>query len=77
MAKIRGGCWGGKWGYFLVYIHLRQGLKISGGNVDEEDSGYLKRGGAHIIIHIYIAFFFEIFKALYIGIGKMERLRGW
>ena len=33
-----------KMGYLLVYIHLRQSLEISGGNVDEEDSGYLKMG---------------------------------
>ena len=31
-----------------MHIHLRQSLKISRGNVDEEDGGYLKMGGAHI-----------------------------
>ena len=46
-----------------MYIHLRQSSKISGGNVDEEDGGYLKIGGAHIIINIYIALFFEIIKS--------------
>ena len=34
-------------GIFLVHIHLRQSLKISGCNVDEEDGGYLKMGGVH------------------------------
>ena len=30
----------------IRYIHLRLGLKISGGNVDGDDDGYLKvRGG--------------------------------
>ena len=40
----------GKWGYFLVYmyIHLGQSVKISGGNVDEEDDGYLKVEGRRI-----------------------------
>ena len=55
MAKIRGVAGGAQireWGYFLVYIHLRQSLKISGGNVDEEDGGYLKMRGAHVILFI-------------------------
>ena len=46
-----------------MYVHLRQSLKISGGNVDEEDGGYLKIGEVHIIINIYIALFFEIIQS--------------
>ena len=44
-------------GIFLVYIHLRRSLKISGGNVNEEDGGYLKmEEGAYNNKYLYSAF---------------------
>ena len=47
-------------GVFLVNVHLRQSLKISGDNVDEEDVIYLKMRGTHVlIINIYVAPFLK------------------
>ena len=43
--------------FFLLYIHLCQSLKISEGNVDEEDGGYLEiGGGAYNNKYLYSAF---------------------